>query len=94
MGTEQNTLFLLTLFLLTLFRLGGYEIDTCLPFSLYLRHGFALNQSKHIGIGLKNLHFVLGVSLEYGDTSNLCSLQYIKMESRKSLVSFSFLHFH
>ena len=25
---------------LTLFRSGGYQIDTCLPFSLYLRHGF------------------------------------------------------
>ena len=25
---------------ITLFRLGGYQIDTCLPFSLYLRHGF------------------------------------------------------
>ena len=24
----------------TLFRLGGYQIDTCLPFSLYLLHGF------------------------------------------------------
>ena len=20
--------------------MGGYQIDTCLPFSLYLRHGF------------------------------------------------------
>ena len=27
-------------FSLTLFRSGGYQIDTCLPFSLYLRHGF------------------------------------------------------
>jgi len=26
--------------ILTLFWLGGYQIDTCLPFSLYLRHGF------------------------------------------------------
>ena len=25
---------------LTLFRLGEYQIDTCLPFSPYLRHGF------------------------------------------------------
>ena len=25
---------------LTLFRLGGYQIDTCLPFSHYLLHGF------------------------------------------------------
>ena len=25
---------------LTLFWSGGYQIDTCLPFSLYLRHGF------------------------------------------------------
>ena len=25
---------------LTLFRSGGYQIDTCLPFSLYLLHGF------------------------------------------------------
>ena len=35
---------------ITLFRLGGYQIDTCLPFSLYLV--FALDQSKHIRIGL------------------------------------------
>ena len=27
-------------FLLTLFRSGGYQIDTCLPFSLYWLHGF------------------------------------------------------
>ena len=25
---------------LTLFRSDGYQFDTCLPFSLYLRHGF------------------------------------------------------
>ena len=28
------------LMLLALFWLGGYQIDTCLPFSLFLRHGF------------------------------------------------------
>ena len=34
----QAALILLTL--LTLFRSGGYQIDTCLPFSLYWLHGF------------------------------------------------------
>ena len=33
------------LFSLTLFRSGGYQIHTCLPFSLYLRHGFC-SESK------------------------------------------------
>ena len=37
---------------LTLFRLGGYQIDTCLPFSFICCMIFALNQSNHIGIGL------------------------------------------
>ena len=33
---------------LTLFRSGGYQIDTCLPFSLPCYMVFALNQSNHI----------------------------------------------
>ena len=31
---------------LTLFWSGGYQIDTCLPFTLYLQHDFC-SESKH-----------------------------------------------
>ena len=40
---------------LTLFWSGGYQIDTCLPFSLNLRHSFALNRTKHGLIPAVNL---------------------------------------
>ena len=48
---------------LTLFRSGGYQIDTCLPFSLYWLMVFALNRSNLTGIGLKESKTKLNISI-------------------------------
>ena len=39
--------------MLTLFQLGGYQINTCLPFSLHFWHVFAVNMSNPTRTGLR-----------------------------------------
>ena len=44
---------------LTLFRSGGYKIDTCLPFSLYLWHGFRSESEQPNRNRVKKIHSFL-----------------------------------
>ena len=55
------TLMVLEISFLTLFRLGGYQIDTSLPFSLYLRHGFRSESEDVEANRVKRYYFVNSV---------------------------------
>ena len=64
---------------LTLFRSGGYQIDTCLPFSLYLLHGFRSeseqpdrNRVNTEALKKKRITFSLSPDVTDLDSQKLC----------------------
>ena len=60
---------------LALFRSGGYQIDTCLQFSIYLLHGFSSEseQPDHNRVTVKFKKYIMskGVELHHNTSSIL-----------------------
>ena len=59
--------------MLTLFRSGGYQIDTCLLFSLYLRHGFCSDSEQLDQNRVKiNFNFLKLINQEFLERLTRC----------------------
>ena len=55
----ENLIIFWTKLSLTLFRSGGYQIDTCLLFSLFLRHGFSSESEQTYRNRVKKQKYVV-----------------------------------